>query len=228
MGYRADYLGVHQHEYERIAAGERSGWSTAEEAAQTLAQVQRALALPGVPREGRLLELGCGDGCLSVLLARTGGFQVAGIDIVPLAVELAQKRAAREGVALELAVGNVLALPWPDAHFDVLVDGHCLHCIVLDDRRRFFSEAWRVLKPGGALIIVTMAGDPPPGMPGEFDPLRRCLVHGGVAGRHFGTQDSVLAEARAARFELLAHWLWPAQTEMDCDDLIAALIKPAV
>lgn len=228
MDYRADYVGVHEPVYRRIAAGERAGWSTAEEAAQLLAQVQRALALPDVPREGRLLELGCGDGCLNVLLAELGGFQVAGIDIVSLAIELAGQRAAREGVALELAVGDVLALPWPAAHFDVLVDGHCLHCIVLDDRRCFFGEAWRVLRPGGALILATMVGDPPPGMSGQFDPVQRYQVHGGVAGRHFGTPDSVLAEAREARFELLAHWLWPAQTEMDCDDLIAALIKPAV
>jgi SAM-dependent methyltransferase len=225
--YRTDYLGVHQPGYEAIAAGQRAGWSTAADSDAALAHVRRALELPGAPQQGRLLELGCGDGCLTVPLAQLPGFSVSGVDLVPLAVELAARRAQAAGVALDLRVGNVLDLPWPEASFDVVVDGHCLHCIVLGDRRRVFAEAWRVLRPGGMLVLITMVGDPAAGMPGCFDPALRCLVRDGVAGRHFGTPEGILGEVKQAGFAVLAHWLWPAQAADENDDLIAAALKPA-
>lgn len=225
--YHADYLGVHQPGYEAIAAGKREGWSSLDDSVAALGYVHRALELPGVPQQGRMLELGCGDGCLTVLLAQLHGFSVSGVDLVPLAVELAAKRAQAAGVALELRVGDVLDLPWPEASFDVLVDGHCLHCIVLDDRKRFFAEAWRVLRPGGMLVLITMVGDPPPGMPGSFDPELRCMVRDGVAGRHFGTEESILAEAKQAGFAVPAHWFWLAQAADQVDDLVVAARKPA-
>lgn len=221
----ADYLGVHAGMYQRIAAGERAGWSAPAEAAGMLAQVQRALSLPAAPQCGRLLELGCGDGCLSVLLAAHLPFAASGIDIVPLAIDLARKRAARAGVTLELRCGDVLDLPWPDGSFDLLVDGHCLHCIVLDDRERFLAEAWRVLRPGGMLVLLCMVGEPPPDMPGSFDVVTRNVVLDGVIGRHFGTPESILAEARQAGFGCAAYWTWPAPDASANDDLVAVLVR---
>lgn len=187
--------------------------------AHALAQVRRALALPGVPQSGRLLELGCGDGCITVRLARELPFAVSGVDIVPLAVALA---AQREGVELELRQGSVLALPWPDGHFDAVVDGNLLHCIVLGDRARCLAEAWRVLAPGGALIVMCLAGDPPPSAVFAFDPVTRCQIRDGVAGRHFATQESLLAELTAAGFEIAAHWLNPATHAEECDEMVVA------
>jgi 2-polyprenyl-3-methyl-5-hydroxy-6-metoxy-1,4-benzoquinol methylase len=222
---RADYLGVHQRNYARIAAGEQEGWSTPQIVAGMLAAIKRALALPGAPVSGRLLELGCGDACLSVVLAQELPFTVSGIDIVPLAIELAQKRAERAGVALELRTGSVAALPWPDGAFDVLIDAHCLHCIVLDDRQRFFAEAKRVLRPGGMLVLLTMVGDPPPEMRAYFDAATRNVVHGGVAGRHFGTPESILAEAAQAGFCVIEHLVSPAREADAADELVAALIR---
>ncbi len=222
---RADYIGTHQHKYARIAAGELEGWSTQENVQGMLEQVQRALSLPGAPERGRLLELGCGDGCLSVQLARDLPYAVSGIDIVPQAIELARERAWAAGVALDLCCGSVCDLPWPEAAFDVLIDGHCLHCIVLADRRKFFDEAVRVLRPGGLLVLLSMVGDPPPELRADFDPVTRNVVRDGVAGRHFGTPESILAEAQQAGFSVAAHWIWPAQNSGENDDLVAALIR---
>jgi SAM-dependent methyltransferase len=54
----------------------------------------------------RLLELGCGDGALSCLLARQG-FEVTGVDISPGMIEEAKRRADREGAAVRFEVADM-------------------------------------------------------------------------------------------------------------------------
>ncbi len=88
---RSDYLGVHAPTYARIAAGEASGSATPDVIRAMETQLDRALRLPGAPSEGRLLELGCGDACLATALARRGDFDVSGVDVVPLAIELGRE-----------------------------------------------------------------------------------------------------------------------------------------
>jgi 2-polyprenyl-3-methyl-5-hydroxy-6-metoxy-1,4-benzoquinol methylase len=225
---KPDYIAVHAPAYRRIAAGERAGWSEPADVAAALGALKRCLALTGAPTGGELLELGCGDGCLSVELARLPGFAVAGIDIVPLAIELAAQRAAREGVALDLHLGDVLSLPFDTGRFDVVVDGHCLHCIVYGDRARFLAEALRVLRPGGMLVVLTMAGDPPPEeLPGEFDAATRTQVYRGIAGRHFGLPEGIIGEVQAAGFTVCEHWLEPDRDAVQgMDELTIAAVKP--
>jgi len=222
---RADYAGVHEPRYQRIAAGEQPGWSSSEEVAGMLSQIDWALALPDAPSAGRLLELGSGDGCLTERLAARPDWRVSGIDIVPLAIELAQTRLDAAGVRAELAAGEVTALPLPDHTFDLLVDSHCLHCIVNADRVACLAEARRVLRPGGMLIVITMCGDPAYLMGGEFDPATRNLVREGIAGRHFGTVESILGELAAAGFAVKQHRIWPARHEMENDDLVVAAVR---
>jgi ubiquinone/menaquinone biosynthesis C-methylase UbiE len=225
MSYRSDYIGVHAPKYESIAKGEREGWSSAEETEDALSHVQRALKLPGMPAGGLVLELGCGDGCLSVELARHTPFEVHGVEIVPLALQLARRRADAAGVKLQLHEADVRALPWTDGAFDLAVDSHCLHCIVLNDRALVLAEVRRVLRPGGALIVMTMTGDPPAEMRPGFDPATRTAVRDGVAGRHFGTAESVAAELRAAGFTIADHWTVPALDAACNDEWIAVCIR---
>src|SRR6186713_2951459 len=64
----------------------------------------------------RALDLGCGTGTNSVWLAQQG-FQVTGVDLAPLAVEQAEKRARAAGVKLHFVVADVLHLSDLDGHF---------------------------------------------------------------------------------------------------------------
>ncbi len=222
---RSDYLGVHAGRYRRVAAGQEPGWSTPDETRAMLGQVRRALDLPSAPRRGHMLELGCGDACLTVELAQDAAFCIAGMDIVPVAIALGRARAAEAGLALDLRAGNVLALPWSDEQFDVVVDGHCLHCIVLGDRRRLFSEVARVLRPGGVFVILSMVGEPHEGAVGTFDPATRCLVHDGVASRYFATVDGLHDEVAAAGLAVEAAWPYPAARAHDNDELVVVARK---
>src|SRR3954453_12870546 len=61
-------------------------------------------------RPCRALELGCGTGTNSAWLAQQG-FEVTGIDVAPLAVEQAEKRAHAAGVKVHFVVADVHHLP---------------------------------------------------------------------------------------------------------------------
>lgn len=102
-----------------------------------------------LPKTGKVLEIGCGAGDVSLLFAERG-FQVSGIDISATAIEWAKEKASNARLKANFEVGDVTNLGrWEDGTFDIVVDGHCLHCIIGDDRSEVLKETYRVLKPNG-------------------------------------------------------------------------------
>jgi SAM-dependent methyltransferase len=108
-----------------------------------------AEALAGRHRP-RVLDAGCGTGCnLRMLADLDGGF---GVDLNR--VGLGHARAS--GLS-RLARASVVAIPFPDAAFDVVTSFDVLYALSEDDARRAMSEMARVLKPGGTLIVNVAA-----------------------------------------------------------------------
>ena len=103
-------------------------------------------------RKGQtLLEVGCG---LGLELAYLGalGFQVTGIDLAPKAVEVANGYLAKKGIAGNAFVANAEKLDFPDESCDVVYSSGVLqHTPQID---RAIAEIWRVLKPGGRILII--------------------------------------------------------------------------
>jgi SAM-dependent methyltransferase len=93
------------------------------------------------------LDLGCGEGRLSRLLAGRG-HRVAGVDAAPTMVGFA---ATHEG-AQPVIGGDAAALPFHDGVFDLVVAYMCLHDI--DAMPDAVAEAARVLRPGGRLCAA--------------------------------------------------------------------------
>jgi len=227
MEYRSNYLGIHARVYREIAAGKREGWSSPEETAGMVDQVDWAMQALHRPLGGMVLELGCGDGCLTEVLAGRPGVKLTGIDIVAEAIELASERLSKSGHQAWLYAMDVTSLTFPNGSFDLVIDSHCLHCIVPPDRAAFLREAYRVLKPGGALVVITMCGDPAYMEAGEFDPETRCHVVDGIAGRYYGTPEGIIAEIAEAGFTPRAQRIWPARHDQENDDLVVAAVRSA-
>jgi SAM-dependent methyltransferase len=94
-----------------------------------------------------VLEVGGGPGELSERMRDELGADISFVDLSPRMVELARER----GIAAQ--VGDVQALPFPDASFDVAVAAWMLYHV--PDIDRGIAELARVLEPGGRLVAVT-------------------------------------------------------------------------
>lgn len=127
------------------------------------ATVELADRLPIEP-EQHILDIGCGLGGPARYIARRFQCRVSGIDITPPFVEAANKLTAllRMEAQVHIALGDGQALPYPDAGFDGAYTQHVTMNVA--DRRRFFGEAHRVMKPG-AFFALTEHGLGPNGQP---------------------------------------------------------------
>ena len=128
--------------------------------------VEWARILDGLQLRGdeRVLDMGCGRGAVLTAVARrlTIG-RVTGIDIWSKtdqsgnAREVTLRNASLEGVAnrVEVETGDMRALPFVDASFDLVVSSLAIHNIASTaDRKRAIAECIRVLKPGGRIAIA--------------------------------------------------------------------------
>jgi SAM-dependent methyltransferase len=103
------------------------------------------------PLEGRdVLDVGCGDGTYALAAARAGA-HVTALDRSVAAVDAARARAAGEGLAVDLHVGDVHVLPFPAHRFDVVLAVTVL-CFV-EDPAQAVAEMARTLRPGGKVVL---------------------------------------------------------------------------
>ena len=110
--------------------------------------VRRAGSVSGA----RALDLACGTGDIAFELAKAGA-SVTGLDITHRMVEIGRLRAAGDGGPSPMfVVGDMMALPFPDGHFDVVTTGYGLRNVPeLDGALR---EIARVLRPSGLLLSL--------------------------------------------------------------------------
>ena len=110
------------------------------------------------PSKVRALVLGCGTGPLACVLAQRG-FQVTGLDVSQTAIAMAQHEAQSRGLKINYRVGDVCRDSLPTDQFGLILDSHCLHCIVPEDDRRFVLNSVRnALTDDGVFILETMMG----------------------------------------------------------------------
>jgi ubiquinone/menaquinone biosynthesis C-methylase UbiE len=124
----------------------------------------------------RLLDVACGTGrTLRMLATAQPSLQLTGVDLSPAYIEVARRQLA-DLPALTLVADNAEALPWPDASFDIATSVFLFHELPRNARRNVIRELFRVVRPGGLVVLEDSAqladsgtlGDVLHGFPREF------------------------------------------------------------
>jgi ubiquinone/menaquinone biosynthesis C-methylase UbiE len=129
------------------------------------ADVMRRQIIPPITRfvrasdvaQPRLLDVGCGTGRTLHQLARAfPRMRLHGTDLSPAYIKLARKRLL-EVDEVTLAVENAEALPWADGTFDIVTSVYMFHELPRNARRNAVREMFRVLRPGGLVVLEDSA-----------------------------------------------------------------------
>jgi tocopherol O-methyltransferase len=125
------------------------GDETKEEAQSQL--VEHLAETAKIERGSKILDVGCGIGGSSIYLAKKYQADVTGITISPVQVEMARKRAAREGLHTRFLLMNAESMEF-DEPFDVIWSVESISHY--RDPKNFFARAGKLLKTGGTLAIT--------------------------------------------------------------------------
>ncbi len=113
--------------------------------------VGHAMIKPG----DSVLDVGCGTGAVTLMAKDSAGKagQVYGIDPAPEMIAVARSKAARKGLEIDYRLGVIEALPFSDASMDVVTSSLMIHHLPDDLKVRGLAEIYRVLKPGGRVLV---------------------------------------------------------------------------
>ncbi|HSG08551.1 MAG TPA: arsenite methyltransferase [Longimicrobiales bacterium] len=125
-----------------------------------------------------VLDLGSGAGIDCFLASKEVGptGKVIGVDMTPEMISRARANAAKGGYAnVEFRLGEIEALPVADGTVDVIISNCVLN--LSPEKDRVLADAFRVLKPGGRMVISDMVSDlpVPEVVAGSLDAVAACL-----------------------------------------------------
>jgi demethylmenaquinone methyltransferase/2-methoxy-6-polyprenyl-1,4-benzoquinol methylase len=125
---------------------------------------RRLVADASIRSGARLLDLACGTGDIA-FAAEQRGARCIGLDITRRMIELANAKVAGSP-APAFIVGDMMALPFPDATFDVVTTGYGLRNVPVIATA--LGEIRRVLRPGGVLLSLDFNRPDSPAVRGVY------------------------------------------------------------
>ena len=125
---------------------------------------ERTITLAGIQPGNTVLEVGCGTGTLTLAAKRQAGpsGRVCGIDLIPAMIEICKKKATEAGQDVLFQEGSIEDLPFPDNQFDVVMCSFMIFHMSEGVRSKGMQEMFRVLKPGGRLLLIDLTLPPYP------------------------------------------------------------------
>ncbi|HEX6541686.1 MAG TPA: methyltransferase domain-containing protein [Ktedonobacterales bacterium] len=117
---------------------------------------QRTATLARIQPGDNVLDVGCGTGKLALEVERRVGRRghVTGIDPSSEQIARARSKAARRNVPIDFQLGVIEHIAFPDQSFDVVLSTLMMHHLPDGLKRQGLAEIFRVLKPGGRLVIA--------------------------------------------------------------------------
>lgn len=162
-----------------------------------LATEQLARRLDPQPGE-HILDIGCGIGGPARWIAAKCHVQVTGVDLTPEFCAAARALTAACGLDGRVTIldGSALDLPVQDAAFDRAYSQNVVMNIA--DKKRFYREAFRALKPGGVLALSNICAGPagPPHFPVPWAATPETSF--------LATPEKTRADLKAAGFEIIS------------------------
>jgi ubiquinone/menaquinone biosynthesis C-methylase UbiE len=163
------------------------------------------------PPPGVVLDLGCGTGTFTVQLAEADpSVQVLGVDGDEAVLALAGQKASRFGERVRFSKGLADSLPIEHAAVDVVISSLLLHHLSPAAKLEALSEARRVLRPKGRLVIADWGQPQDPLTRAGFFALRLLDGFQNTADHAAGRLPSLLAQAGFSNVSVEQQWrtLW--------------------
>jgi len=145
------YVGYYTHTHEAKPDLLRAIFRRAKVALATLLGLRRTQLRANVmylddTKPGKLLDVGCGNGSFLKRM-REKGWNAEGLDFDPLAIERAQSD------GLHARLGDLTTMGYPANSFNAITMNHVIEHV--GNPEAYIAECWRILAPGGKLIVVT-------------------------------------------------------------------------
>lgn len=120
------------------------------------------LELANIGPGSRMLDVGCGTGTLAIAAWRRSqpGGSVVGVDVSEKMLAAARRKAGRAGLDIPFLQADAAELPFKGACFDIVTITTVMHMVPEGRRCLCLREAFRVLCPGGRLLVIDYAGKP--------------------------------------------------------------------
>ena len=220
--------GCGQPEFDRESASQMVGYSPEElaaipEDANLGLGCGNPAALAGLKAGETVLDLGSGAGIDCFLAAARVGpaGKVIGVDMTPEMLDRARENARKSGAAnVEFRLGEIESLPAADNSIDVIIS----NCVInlSTDKPRVFREAFRVLRPGGRMMVSDLALQKP--LP---EAVRRSVEAYVACIAGALVKDDYLGAIRAAGFadvSVVSEKVFPSELVLE-DTLAPEIIK---
>lgn len=120
---------------------------------------EKTVGAAGVKAGHSVLEIGCATGSLAIAAAKAAGptGKTCAIDVIPEMVEYSVNKAKKEGIQIDFREASIVAIPYEDNAFDVVLSSFMIFHMSDDTRNKGIKEIFRVLRPGGQYLVVDLA-----------------------------------------------------------------------